>query len=213
MLAVLGLLMSFIPGVNLFAGVLLLPAFVIAIVALVKKMGGKGMSIAALIISVVGWIVSIVMVILYFIGLAAVSYLENPNNWNDSSSSEEDDSWVDETPADEGDAAEEAVPGAYDEAAFIRVAKPEVVRILTAEIPNATPELVAAMFPDSVLLALGQAIVAQDKIAGGLMDAGAEEEFRTAFVESMASSGGISLEAAGAFFDVVAENARAYLVE
>jgi len=188
---------------------------VIAIVALVKKMGGKGFSISALIISVVGWIVSIVMVILYFIGLAAVGFLEDPQNWNGPSTSQEEDFWDDEETVDEGDAdaAEEAVPGTYDEAAFIRIAKPEVVRILTAEIPNATPELVAAMFPDSVLLALGQAVVAQDQIAGGLMGTEQEEQFRTAFVESMASSGGISLEAAGAFFDVVADNARAYLVE
>ena len=210
-LAVVGLIVAFIPIANMFAGVLLLPAFVIAIIALVKKtQGGKGFSIAALIISVIGWIVSIVMIIGFFIAAAAVNFNEDRDFGSSSTPLDpEESATADET----DDAAVDVEPGVYSEAAFIEASKPTVVRILSDAIPNATPELVSTMFPDEVLLALGQAIVLQDKLAGGLMDADQEKEFRDAFVDSMSESGGISTEAAAEFYDVVAAAARAHLVK
>lgn len=61
-LAAVGLILAFIPFLTWFSGVLLLAGFVVGLVALIgKKHGGKGFSIAAVVISVVGWIVSIVM--------------------------------------------------------------------------------------------------------------------------------------------------------
>lgn len=66
-LAGAGAAMAFIPFVTWVSGAVLLAAFIIAIVALVsKKQGGKGLSIAALVLSVVGWIVSIVVAVASF---------------------------------------------------------------------------------------------------------------------------------------------------
>lgn len=207
-LAVVGLIMAFIPVVNMFAGVLLLPAFIIAIIALVKKtQGGKGFSIAALIISVIGWIVSIVMIIAFFVAAAAVNFNDNIDFGSSSTPLDPEES------ATTDGSGTDVEPGVYSEAAFIDASKPTVVRILSDAIPNATPELVAQMFPDEVLLALGQAIVMQDQLAGGLMNDDQEQEFRDAFVGSMSESGGISTEAAAEFYDVVAAAARAHLVK
>ncbi|WP_226533611.1 FxLYD domain-containing protein [Microbacterium paraoxydans] len=74
-LAAVGLVMAFIPFVTWFAGLPLLAAFVMGIVALVnKKQGGKGLAIASIAVSVVGWIVSIIVTIASFgiIGQAAI---------------------------------------------------------------------------------------------------------------------------------------------
>jgi hypothetical protein len=61
-LAGLGLVMAFVPFVTWFSGLFLLAGFVVALIALIKKtQGAKGLSIAALAISVVGWIVSVVV--------------------------------------------------------------------------------------------------------------------------------------------------------
>lgn len=74
-LALVGLVMAFIPFVTWFSGFALLAAFVIALVAVIKKnQGAKGLSIAALIISVVGWIVSVVVSIASFALLAESTY-------------------------------------------------------------------------------------------------------------------------------------------
>ncbi|WP_127011575.1 MULTISPECIES: CD20-like domain-containing protein [Microbacterium] len=66
-LAGIGLVMAFIPFVTWFAGLPLLAAFIMGIVALAsKKQGGKGFAIASIAVSVVGWIVSIVLTIASF---------------------------------------------------------------------------------------------------------------------------------------------------
>ena len=67
-LAIVGVVMAFIPFVNWIAGLVLLAAFIIALIALIsKKQGGTGMSITALILSVVGGIISVVMIALSFL--------------------------------------------------------------------------------------------------------------------------------------------------
>lgn len=213
-LAVLGLIMAFVPGANLFAGVLLLPAFIIAIVALVKKnQGGKGFSIAALIISVVGWVASIVMIVAFFLAAAASGAWNNYDPYEVDTESTPTEVWEEEDGDEPIDSDTDAGAGTYSESAYIGQAKPEAMRVLADAIPNATPELVSSMFPDEVLLTLGQAIVMQDKMSGGQMSGEQETAFRTAFVDSMASSGGISTEAAAEFYDIVAAAARAHLVE
>lgn len=76
-LAVVGLVMAFIPFVTWFSGFPLLAAFIVALVALIKKnQGAKGFSIAALAISVIGWIVSVVVSIASFALLADATYDE-----------------------------------------------------------------------------------------------------------------------------------------
>ena len=65
---IVGVVMAFIPFVNWIAGLVLLAAFIIALIALIsKKQGGTGMSITALILSVVGGIISVVMIALSFL--------------------------------------------------------------------------------------------------------------------------------------------------
>lgn len=74
-LALVGAILAFIPFVTWFSGAILLAAFIVALVALIgKKHGGKPLSISALIVSVVGWIISIVMSIVSFgiVGQAAI---------------------------------------------------------------------------------------------------------------------------------------------
>ncbi|WP_160150832.1 hypothetical protein [Microbacterium timonense] len=74
-LAAFGLILAFIPFVTWFSGIVLLAGFIVGLVALIsKKHGGKGFSIAAVAVSVVGWIVSIVMTIASFgiLGQAAL---------------------------------------------------------------------------------------------------------------------------------------------
>lgn len=71
MLAVIGVVMAFIPFVTWFSGLVLLAGFVVALIALIKTtQGAKGLSIAALVISVVGWVVSVVVSIASFAILA-----------------------------------------------------------------------------------------------------------------------------------------------
>lgn len=76
-LAIVGLVMAFVPFVTWFSGLALLAAFIVALIALIKKnQGAKGFSIAALILSVVGWIVSVVVSIASFALLADATYDE-----------------------------------------------------------------------------------------------------------------------------------------
>ncbi len=76
-LAIVGLVMAFVPFVTWFSGFALLAAFIVALIALIKKnQGTKGFSIAALVISVVGWIVSVVVSIASFALLADATYDE-----------------------------------------------------------------------------------------------------------------------------------------
>ena len=70
-LSLIGLVMAFVPFVTWFSGFVLLAGFVVALIALINKtQGAKGLSIAALVISVVGWIVSVVVSIASFAILA-----------------------------------------------------------------------------------------------------------------------------------------------
>lgn len=105
-LAAVGLVMSFIPFVTWFAGAALLPAFIMGIVALVsKKRGGKGLAIAAIALSVIGWVVSIVMTIASF-GMLGQSAIEESQRDQVSGGSSPD---ADAKPADEPAEKEEPV--------------------------------------------------------------------------------------------------------
>ncbi|MBB2975211.1 hypothetical protein FHX49_000752 [Microbacterium endophyticum] len=62
-----GLIFAAIPFVTWFSGLFLLAGFVMGLIALIKKnQGGTGFSIAAVAVSVVGWILSIVMTFVSF---------------------------------------------------------------------------------------------------------------------------------------------------
>jgi hypothetical protein len=101
-LAGIGLVMAFIPIVTWFAGAALLAAFIIGLVALVnKKQGGKGFAIGAVVVSVVGWIVSIIVTIASFgmIGQAAIEESQRDEVASDSAPAE-DEPAAEEAPAD-----------------------------------------------------------------------------------------------------------------
>ncbi len=78
-LAGVGLVMAFIPFVNWFAGPVLIAAFIVSLIALIgKKHGGTGLSIAAIVISVVGWIVAFVMILVSFFWIGGLAALVAP---------------------------------------------------------------------------------------------------------------------------------------
>lgn len=100
-LAAVGVVLAFIPFVTWFSGLVLLAGFIVGLVALIgKKHGGKGFSIAAVIVSVVGWIVSIVMSIASF-GLLGQAALEESVREDTSSSSSDTDADTEATTDDE----------------------------------------------------------------------------------------------------------------
>lgn len=101
-LAGIGLVMAFIPFVTWFAGLPLIAAFVMGIVALVnKKQGGKGLAIASIAVSVVGWIVSIIFSIASFgiIGQTAVEDTQR-DEVSSGTTTEEEDPETAEEPVD-----------------------------------------------------------------------------------------------------------------
>ncbi|MDY0910669.1 hypothetical protein [Microbacterium sp. CFBP9034] len=66
-LAVVGAAMALIPIIAFFSGILLLTAFVLSLIALIsRKHVGGGFGVAALIISVSGWLISIVVGLISF---------------------------------------------------------------------------------------------------------------------------------------------------
>ncbi|WP_341954265.1 hypothetical protein [Salinibacterium sp. TMP30] len=97
-LAVLGALFAVIPATNGFSWVVLLGAFIVAIVALTRKGQGKTTALIALILSFLFWIISI------FVGIAVVATAVN-DSLNEAPSVSESDATT-----DEGDAAEEEAP-------------------------------------------------------------------------------------------------------
>lgn len=102
-LAGVGLILAFIPFVTWFAGIPLLAAFIIGIVALAsKKRGGKGFAIAGIAVSVVGWIVSVVVTIASFgiIGQAAVDEAQRDEVNSNAATSESEEPAEAEEPAD-----------------------------------------------------------------------------------------------------------------
>ena len=79
-LAGIGLVMAFVPFVNWFAGPVLIAAFIVSLIALIgRKHGGTGLSIAALVISVVGWIVAFVMILISFFWIGGFAALVAPD--------------------------------------------------------------------------------------------------------------------------------------
>lgn len=139
-LAALGLILAFIPFVTWFSGLVLLAGFIVGLVALIaKKHGGKPFSIAAVVVSVVGWIVSIVMTIVS-IGLLGQAAIDDALREGTSSS-------VDD--ADAAPAEDEPAPVAGDaedlsvvEAAFGRTTYDEGTWWYTVVLDNPNEDYV-----------------------------------------------------------------------
>lgn len=164
----LAVLLAFLPIVwfglvaVVLGGLLLLGAFVFSIVGLAgKKNGGKGISIAALIVSVVGGVISVFALAfaLVLIGLSAADQSDSapapaPTSAAPSAEASGEPS---ENPTDE--ATDEAEVPAGGEAAFLADVRPKVSEIMAQVDPSATPEYVEQIFPDESLVAAGQALL------------------------------------------------------
>jgi hypothetical protein len=70
-LAILGFILSVIPGVSVFAWIVVLPAFIVSIVALAKKNTAKAVPAISLILSIVAGILAIVVSLLTAVAVVA----------------------------------------------------------------------------------------------------------------------------------------------
>lgn len=147
-------------GFALLAGLLLLAAFVFSLIGLIgKRNGGKGISVTALILSIVGGVIaSFALVIsLVLFGLAASGNSSAPAPEVSAAPSAEpsDDSAV-VSPTDE---AIPAAPDADATAAFLADVRPKVNDLMASVDPTFTPEIVESVFPDDQLVLMGQTLL------------------------------------------------------
>lgn len=132
-----GLILAFIPIVTFFSGIVLLAGFVLGLIALIaKKHGGTPLSITAIAISVVGWIVSVVMSIAS-VGIIGLSTWEEETFSDSEQITTEEPSDAAEPLPGEPAAADEAL--AVVDSAFGRVAFDDTMwwYVVTFENPNA----------------------------------------------------------------------------
>lgn len=156
-LAIVGTLLSlggFVPVVwvglvsVLIGGLVLLAAFIFAIVGLVgRRNGGTPLSVTALVLSVFGAVVGgfALVVSLVFIGLSAAgssSAVPIPGIEVGQDATESDD--LDST---------------ADESAFFAEVRPRIEQIMGGIDASLTPEIVEQAFPDEVLIMIGQALL------------------------------------------------------
>lgn len=70
-LAVLGFILAVIPGVSVFAWIVILPAFIVSIVALAKKNSAKAVPVISLILSILAGIVAIIVTVVSALAVVA----------------------------------------------------------------------------------------------------------------------------------------------
>lgn len=143
-------------------GLVLLAAFVFAIVGLAgKRNGGKPLSITALVLSVVGATIGAFALIWAIV----VTGLTAAGTSLDSSSTgvvpaptptAEISGGAEDGATDDG-ATDDAATA--DEAAFLAEVRPKVNDIMAQIDPSATPEVVAQALPDETLVMIGQALL------------------------------------------------------
>ncbi|MFT4219245.1 MAG: hypothetical protein QM611_01835 [Microbacterium sp.] len=181
-------------GSAILGGLLLLVALVLAIVALAsKKQGGTGLGIGALVVSVVGGIVwaFAILVALVWMGLTIAS--------------EEGDA-LDPTPqASVTEEAEEG--GTYDEAAYLAEVRPAILALMQSIDPSVTEAQMEEVYTDDTLVGMGAGFAA--------LPESARETARELFSSqaSSESSGTLSSETAGEFFDILLTAAEKHLVQ
>ncbi len=146
-------------------GLLLLAGFIFAIVGLAgKKNGGKGLSIAALIISVIGAIIGFLALLVALV-FSAQSFAEEALTGSSTEvsatpSAEASAEASDDTATEEGteDGTDEASTAAGEEA-FLAEVRPKVTEIFTSIDPSITTEMIDTAYPDETLLMLGQTLL------------------------------------------------------
>lgn len=164
---VVAALVGFVPilwvgfGFALLAALLLLAAFVFSLIGLIgKRNGGKGISVTALILSVVGSVIGSFALIfsLVVFGLAA-------SGTSSSESAPEVSAAPSAAPSDDGaivqpsDEATPAAPDADAEAAFLADVRPKVNELMASVDATITPDIVQSVFPDDQLVLMGQTLL------------------------------------------------------
>lgn len=149
--------MSF--GLALLAGLLLLSAFIVALIGLVvRRNGGKGISVAALLLSILG---SVVAGVALFLALLLIGFDATDNSIEPSpevSAAPSPSATDDATPLP-SETPTATAPDAAAEAAFLAEVRPKVNDIMAQTDPPITPEIVATVLPDAQLLLIGQGLL------------------------------------------------------
>ena len=136
-------------------GVLLLAAFVLAIVVLAsRKQGGKGLGIAGLVVSVVGGIVFVfaLAVSIFWVAYGAATSAVDTGSAPSVSA-----------PAGGGDEAtdNQVTTGDYDEAAYVEELRPQVRAIFKEIQPDATDDIIDSVYTDEMLVSIGTTLLAE----------------------------------------------------
>ncbi len=171
-LAVAGILLCLLgfvplPWLGFFAvligSVALLAAFVVSIVGLVgRRNGGKGLSVTALVLSVVGSVVAgfALLASLIFVGIATVNTsidslpsTQTSDEASDGSSGTTDDS------ATTDDTTDGSADQSASEAAYLAAVRPEVNDIMMGLSSSVTSADIEKLFPDESLLLIGRALL------------------------------------------------------
>lgn len=106
--AIVGLIVAAIPFATFGSGLFLLTAVVLAIISLARRSLGKGISIAAIAVSVVGWVLSLIMIFVS-IGLTAGAARDAINDASTGAAAADPAEEESEVPAEAPAAAEDLV--------------------------------------------------------------------------------------------------------
>lgn len=181
-------------------GLLLLVSLVLGIVTLVNRaQGGKGLGIAAIVVSVVGgaaWVGSFFFaLVLIGMSTAGGSSGSTPIELPSPQATVQTE---DPAPTE----AETDATATADEAAFVAAVRPELTAFLVETQPSMTEDLANSLYTDETLVAIGQGF-----LMGG-------DTAREAFVSAASSSGdSMTPEQANRFVDIILEGAQQYLAE
>ncbi|MRH27886.1 hypothetical protein GH740_00955 [Microbacterium sp. SYP-A9085] len=200
-------LVGFVPFIGLvfsiLAGVMLLAAFVLSIVALAsRKQGGKGFGVAGLVVSIVGGIIAVVAIAVsaFWIALAAGVAAAPTDRAAAPSVSVSDSVQPSDEPTDgAGDT------DAADEAAFVADVRPKIGALLREIQPGATDEMLTAVYSDDTLVMLGNLTLAAYQATG--KDGMATE----AKSITDASGGAITPDQADRFVQALLDSAQKHL--
>jgi hypothetical protein len=200
-------LVGFVPFVgmvfSILAGVMLLAAFVLSLVALAsRKQGGKGFGVAGLVVSIVGGIIAVVAIAdsAFWIALAAGVAAFPSDSAAAPPVSVTDPAQPSDAPTDPGDDTTAA-----DEAAFVADVRPKIGALLREIQPGATDEMLTAAYSDDTLVMLGNLTLTAYQATG--KDGMASE----AQSITDASGGAITPDQAARFVQALLDSAQKHL--
>lgn len=171
-LAIAGILLCLIgfvplPWVGFIAALIgsfaLLAAFVVSIVGLVgRRNGGKGLSVTALVLSVVGSVLAgfALLVSMIFVGLSAANSSTGsaPSTQTSDEASDGGAGTTDDS-ATTDDTTDGSADHSASEAAYLAALRPEINDVMTGIDPSVTSADIEKLFPDESLLLIGRALL------------------------------------------------------